>query len=300
MAGLHELYRINEINLSERRTFVGLADADVAVLAKLAGWAGKAAPKLASAFYDHQFAFAPTRAFFADYATTHGRSLDQLRVGLERAQGMHLVSIFEEAAGGGHYGVDYFERRLAIGQLHNHIDLPLKWYLGSYVLWADLVHARLRRDYPTRALLRRRAERALGAVFNLDIQAIVESFYYDTFATMGLDLAAVAITDEHHDLSNYGSVMKSTVRDTLVAVCKATVQVHEASGQLASSSDEAGRAVGEIATAMGDVAMGAERQVVMVESVRGSADAVAQAATESAESAQETVRSAEELSLIHI
>ena len=112
--------------------------------------------------------------------------LDTLLPALVR-RNADIRSVVAEAAGGGNYGVAYFERRLQVGRLHNTIDLPFKWYIGSYVRYFDLVRKHLRRSFPHRPLFRARAERAILAVMNADMQAIVEAFYFDTFATMGVD-----------------------------------------------------------------------------------------------------------------
>jgi hypothetical protein len=45
-------------------------------------------------------------------------------------------------------------------------------------------------------------------VFNLDTQAVVEAFYYDTFATMGVDLAAIEVSGASQDLSDRGAQLR--------------------------------------------------------------------------------------------
>ena len=98
--------------------------------------------------------------------------------------------------------------------------------------------------------------------------------------------------------SQRGIMSYSAMRDQLgemigdVAANAATVS--EASSQMATTSDETGRAVGEIASAVGDVAQGTERQVQMVESVRGAAQDAARMAAESAASARETASAADQ------
>src|SRR5207244_146369 len=134
---------------------------------------------------------------------------DDVRAALERAQHAYFVGIFQEAASGGNFGLEFFEQRLEIGTLHNKIDLPLKWYLGSYVQYFDLVRSHLRRRFPLRPRFRAHAERAVLAVMNQDAQAIVEALYFDTFAAMGVDLAAVTVGSPEHDLSDCSAELKS-------------------------------------------------------------------------------------------
>ncbi len=293
MAELHDLYRINEENLALRRGFINLTSRDVAALKRLAGWADRHADGIAHDFYEHQFAFSETAHFFKRYAAEHGHSLSDLRANLEKAQAGYLRDVFAEAKGAGRFGTAYFERRLRVGRLHNLIDLPLKWYLGSYVTYFDLIRTSLWRTHPHRPRLCVRGERALVAVFNLDMQAIVEAFYYDTFATMGVDLSQIAVATPNLDLSDRGSELKSTVRTAIAAVARVTGELRLSSQEMAQTSEEAGRAVGEIAQAVTDVATGAERQVQMIDSARSLAQQVAAAVNDSAAAAGETAEAAE-------
>ena len=294
MGSLHELYRIGESNLELRREFIGLGRRDIKALAAVAGWAEKSAGPIANEFYDHQFTFGETRLFFEEFSQRSGRSMQDLRSGLEGAQVGYLRGIFNEAKGAGRFGTEYFEGRLRIGRLHNTINLPLKWYLGSYAKWFDLYHARLLKSYPHRPLLRGRVERALLLVFNLDTQAIVEAFYYDTFATMGVDLAAIEVLSASQDLSDRGVQLKGAVQDRLDAVSSVTGSVRNATQHVSQSSEEAGRAISEVASAMTDVAQGAERQARMVDSAQQVAVRMAETVSQSAENAQQTASAADQ------
>jgi methyl-accepting chemotaxis protein len=294
MSDLHATYRISEANLEARRAFVDLTEGDVHALAARVRWARKVAPALAAAFYDHQFASRGTAAFFDGYARERGVSLATLRDGLEQAQAQYFIQIFEEADGGGRFGADYFEKRLHVGRVHNAINLPLKWYVGSYATWFTVVRRQLRRDFPTRPALRSRVERALVLVFNLDMQAIVEAFYYDTFASMGVDLEAIVVTDPLQDLSDHGRQLKGAVAEKLDAVARVTGSVRTSSGQVAASSAEIEHAMNEVANAIGDVAQGAGRQAQMIELAVRSVDDVVQTVSSSAENAQLTAAAAEE------
>ncbi len=292
MSQLASLYRMNETNLALRREFMGLTQDDVAVLAKLQPWVEKIADPLAHEFYDRQFNFEPTLKFFRAYADRNGRQLDQLRVGLEKAQSGYLREIFQEAAGPGTFGVSYFERRLGVGRLHNAIDLPLKWYIGAYPLYFDLVRKYLRKSFPHRPIMRGKAERAVLVVMNADMQAVIEAFYFDTFATMGVRLEGIAVDLSSEDLSDRGAEMKAMVRVPLEGLSKALVTLKGTSERMESASSEAGRAVAEIAQAVTDVAEGAERQVRMVGEARDSATQTASEAADAQRMSEEGVSSA--------
>ncbi len=215
MGTLSDSYRIQDANLELRRRFLRFGPRDVAALARLAPWARSVAADLGREFYDVQFAFPPARKFFQEHAARTGVALDVLRQALERAQAGYFVQIFEEAERGGDFGVEYFERRLAVGKLHNVIDLPLKWYLGSYTLYFDLVRARLRSSFPLRPWLRARAERAVFTVMNYDSQAVCDAFFYDYLQSIGLDLSHVDVASAQEDLSEHYAELKSVVRGAL-------------------------------------------------------------------------------------
>lgn len=292
MAELAAIYRINETNLRLRRQYLGLTERDVAVLRRLARWSDRVADRLAGEFYDSQFGFAPTRAFFQRYAEQHGMPLETLRAGLEQTQAGYFREIFAEAAEGGRFGVDYFEKRLRVGRLHNTIDLPLKWYVGSYVTHFDLVRRHLRRSFPHRPRLRARAERSILAVMNADVQAVVEAFYFDTFAAMGVDLEAVAVSAADLDLSDCGGELKDRVRVPLRGITTALDALRGASAQMAVSSDEAGKAVNDIAEEVTRVAEGAERQLRMVTDARESARQTAEVADGALQASQAGIEAA--------
>ncbi|HET6438207.1 MAG TPA: methyl-accepting chemotaxis protein [Anaeromyxobacter sp.] len=180
-------FGIDEENLAQRRAFLRLGEEDCAVLASLSGWAEQHAPELSARFYDWQFEFPRTRAFFESFASSQGLPLAKLREHLEVRQAAYLVDCFRGAETG--YGVGYFERRLQVGAVHDRINLPLKWYIGSYTEWSRLVSAQLREDLGEEDA--RRAEVALAKVFNFDIQAIGDAFVLTFLQSMGLAVEEV-------------------------------------------------------------------------------------------------------------
>jgi hypothetical protein len=84
---LAEQLHINEQNLRQRKQFLRLSQHEAELLRKYAGWAEQIAPAYAREFYDFQFDFPETRAFFERYAHKKGVSLAQLRAGLEQRAG---------------------------------------------------------------------------------------------------------------------------------------------------------------------------------------------------------------------
>jgi methyl-accepting chemotaxis protein len=181
-------FGIDESNLAIRRQFIRLGEQERTLLAELTPWAQSVAAGMAKEFYDWQFEFGPTRRFFEIYAQDNGMSTSQVRQTLERAQAGYFTQVFEGAQD--NWGIGYFESRLRVGAIHDKINLPFKWYIGSY---AEL--QRLTGIYLRRALKDPRkvaaAEQAISKVFNYDIQAIGDAFLMGTFAALGLSLDGV-------------------------------------------------------------------------------------------------------------
>jgi methyl-accepting chemotaxis protein len=257
VATLTDLYRINAKNLDLRKQLLRFTDADVAVLRSLAPWAKRVAPTIAREFYDHQFAHPGTRAFFEAHARKTGLPIESLRKHLESAQAGYFQQIFDEAVSGDGFGPRYFERRLKVGRLHNQIDLPLKWYVGSYVEYQDLVRKHLRRSFFYRPGYRARAERAIFAVFNYDIQAIMDAFFFDYLASAGVDLAAIKVARPEHDLSEHAAEMKTLLVDTLTETSKTSGLLSEISDSLRDALGQVNAALQQVATAMQNLAAGA-------------------------------------------
>ena len=244
-------------------------------------------------FYDHQFAFKATAGFFASAASERSLTLAQLRSALERTQAQYLTDIFAEASRSGTFGIEYFNRRLAVGRVHNQINLPLKSYLGSYGLLFQLFKARLTRERAYRPVVRRRAERALLCVFNLDSQAVCEAFYYERFAAMGVNIEKIRDSllesgDECLDLSDRGARLKAAVTRRIDTVAEVSGSVGGQTEAISLSSSEASRAVAEVAQAITEVASGAERQVLMADAAAHAAEVVATTIRRAAEQAHAT------------
>ena len=182
---LAERYGLNDDNVVHRREFIRLTEDDREILVTLLPWAEQNSDRIAAEFYDWQFSFSRTRAFFDAYAATKGISTAALRKRLEAAQAGYYRSIFSGARDG--FSTAYFETRLHIGWLHDQINLPFKWYVGSYIEYARLTRIHLAKhiDDPHRL---RAAEDSIGKVFNLDMQAIGDSFLMNTLESMGFEV----------------------------------------------------------------------------------------------------------------
>ncbi len=186
-----ERYGIHSENLALRRDFVRLDAADQQILRDLIPWARQIAPQIAREFYDWQFSFEPTRLFFERMAEQKAVPLAALRAHLEASQSRYYREVFEGAAV--NWGPAYFEARLKVGGVHDRINLPLKWYVGSYPEYQRLTGIHLRRSFKDRNWIQQ-AEQAISRVFNYDMQAICEAFLLNTFESMGLSIDGVEAT----------------------------------------------------------------------------------------------------------
>lgn len=208
MDNLCAMMHINESNLQLRKQFINLTEEDVRILKQLQPWAERVADSIAKEFYDVQFAFAPTREFFERYAQKKGVTLEQLRQGLEKTQAQYFRDIFREAANGGQFGTDYFERRLRIGYVHVVIDLPPKWYMGSYTIYQRLVRQYLRRDFRWKPAFRARAEEAIFKVFNYDMQAVTDSYLMYLIQTFGVDMSNLVFNQMQDGTEHIGQIQR--------------------------------------------------------------------------------------------
>jgi uncharacterized protein YoxC len=216
---LVQQYGITEETLAVRRQFIRLSEEDQQLLIQLIPWAEEMAPRIAKEFYDWQFAFAPTRTFFAEYAARKGMPLTVLRQHLERAQAGYFASIFSGARES--WGVHYFENRLGVGYAHDQINLPFKWYIGSYVEYQRLTRYYLRMAFaeaPSRWSRKssrphldiNKAEEAIFKIFNYDMQAIGDSFLFSTLRSIGFNVTAIQ-TDRGKDRTEHMVQIKQMV-----------------------------------------------------------------------------------------
>jgi hypothetical protein len=182
-------FGISEANLAWRREFIRLTEEDRELLAGLVDWATRSAPAVARDFYDWQFSFGPTLAFFENFAKTHNAPLSALREQLECSQAGYIVGLFTGAEQG--WGIAYFEDRLTIGIVHDRINLPFKWYMGSYCEMQRLMREHLRRDFKNAAFVNRVCD-AIGRLFNYDMQAIGDSFLLNTLDSLALNFEAIS------------------------------------------------------------------------------------------------------------
>lgn len=287
MTELCRQYRITEENLILRKQFIRLTQDDIAILRQLRSWAEEYAATIAKAFYDHQFAFSETRTFFEKIAQQRGLTLEQLRARLEKTQANYFLDIFREADSGGQFGVAYFERRLRIGQVHDVIDLPQKWYIGSYAFYLDLVHEYLARAFPEDAERVRKAFRAIATVFNYDLQAVCDSYLLSVCQAVRLDWQQARLTSTRHDLSDSIGQVKEIVQGALRVGIQTGQELSHTAQQLASATGQSRAATTDIATSIEQLARLSTNQLEQVHRTAQAVLGIQQASRQIAEGAQQ-------------
>jgi heme-based aerotactic transducer len=229
---LTELFGIDDQNLAQRRELTGLGDTEREIIAQLQSWASEVAPDLVRDFYDHQLGFAPTRDFFEKIATARGVSVPVLRARLEEHQKSYFLDIFRFAESG--WGLDYYERRLAIGWAHDHIDLPLKWYLAHYAQYEHLVRRHLAEHFADPSFVAR-AEEAIFRVLNYDMQAVADAYLLSVFESMGLELASIE-PEPGRDRTERVGEMKQRFRGAIHEILRIAPAMSQASGELSGAA----------------------------------------------------------------
>src|SRR5262249_20248764 len=142
------LYQIDERGLELRRTYMGMTSAERELLGGMQAWAERNADEIGAKLAEHTFGFSASGQFLREYAEGKGMPLAALQKGWGGAQAGHFKAIFSEAAKADGFGVSYFEGLLGVGVLHSKINLPLKWFLGTYPVFIDLVAEAMAADVP--------------------------------------------------------------------------------------------------------------------------------------------------------
>ncbi|MCA9076933.1 MAG: hypothetical protein KDA93_18045 [Planctomycetaceae bacterium] len=113
--------KIDETVLAERKSFLKLAEQDERAVAELRTSFNKIAPQLSENFYQHLLSHPASAGFLRDAELVE--RLKQLQ-----------TQYFEELVSGT-YDVEYAEKRLRVGRVHQQIGLEPRWYLGAYNLY---------------------------------------------------------------------------------------------------------------------------------------------------------------------
>jgi Methyl-accepting chemotaxis protein (MCP) signalling domain/Protoglobin len=231
---LCRLFSIDARNLEARRRLVGLHEDERRLLAGLVPWAKRVAPAMASEFYDRQFGDPDLLAWMERYARENAKDLQQMRSGLERAMAGYIVEIYTGAED--NWGLEYFERRLRVGMVHDQIDLPFKHYLGMYPTHFTLTRKYLRRSFWLRPRYVGRVEEAVLKVYNLDQQAVGDAFLLSMIRSTRFEFTSVK-PPEGGDLSEAIGPIKRRIAQATSGLGTHLGTVSSAANGLRSMSD---------------------------------------------------------------
>ena len=185
---LVDRFGIDNENLSYRKTFVRLGEEEQKILVDLIPWAEDHAEAIVKEFYDWQFEFSRTSEFFESIAQQKRISMNQLREHLERAQRGYFISCFKGALS--EWDVNYFESRLSIGATHDRINLPFKWYIGSYTEFLRVAYKYLDNAFEDKDYVLK-VYNTLIKIFNIDVQAVGDAFLMSTIDSLGFDVSSI-------------------------------------------------------------------------------------------------------------
>lgn len=124
---------ISREEVLRRKAFLEFTEDDVAVLEGVNDLATQYAESMIEDFYKHLMAFEETRTFFAD---------PELLRHVKEMQKAYFMRLTQ-----GHYDQEYVANRIRIGQVHEHVGLPVKSYFGMYCFYLRAVLKRLREEY---------------------------------------------------------------------------------------------------------------------------------------------------------
>lgn len=147
MAELGDRSLVREMGLTHeevtlRKNFLDLGNKDIERLGRLHDLAAQYADSVIEEFYGKLLGFQEARNFFKDPAV-----LQRVKV----AQKKYFLELTE-----GSYDDSYVESRVKIGMAHEHINLPVKLYLGMYSYYLRAIASRFldaQKDNPAEALM---------------------------------------------------------------------------------------------------------------------------------------------------
>jgi rsbT co-antagonist protein RsbR len=121
--------KLDEAELASRLAFFELSAEDLRRLASLKPFAESQTDEIIEGFYDLLLRHPETRKFFPDETTVRR---------VKRTQREYFMGLFAGVVDNA-----YIEHRVRVGDAHERIGMPPKWYLGAYRRYMALLHDRL-------------------------------------------------------------------------------------------------------------------------------------------------------------
>jgi rsbT co-antagonist protein RsbR len=135
-----KVLKLDEAEVRSRRAFFEITEEDLARLAGLLPVAEKHTDAIVEDFYKLLLSHPETRKMFADEATIRR---------VKRTQRDYFIGLFA-----GRCDLAYVEDRLRVGAVHERIGLSMKWYLGAYRKYLELIHQHLSAEIQDQAQVR--------------------------------------------------------------------------------------------------------------------------------------------------
>jgi len=280
-SNLSELMGLDAAQQARHKAFIGLTEADLALLVELAPVIERHADAVVDGFYVN---------------VQHYPELEQLIRGvgsnmerLKRTQRAYLLELFK-----GDLGPEYFERRLRVGVIHHKIGLTPRWYLGSYSVYMQLLapiifkHWRWQRGRALQAVL------ALDKVLSLDAQLAIDTYIH----SLSAELKVVSLSKEElqQRLSAYNDLIDRVAQGDLTARVAETGAGGLASDDgLSRLGGNLNKMVDRLAEMTSEVAESSNAMLVSVEQVRASIGAQSSGAAQQAASVSETTATLEQI-----
>jgi diguanylate cyclase (GGDEF)-like protein/PAS domain S-box-containing protein len=236
MNDLHEAVKaiaaeigLNRHELDQRKAFLELDEADIAVLRQVHALIDGDGDGLSDSFYQHLLEFPQLRALLPDDATV---------ARLRKTQDAYFESLTA-----GDYGDDYVRGRLRVGLVHQRIGLDPKWYLGAYrkylsetskILWRVLQRDPERYAAARDAMLKvvfLDMGLALDTYFHADRRSIVQNQHYLEQIIDGMPAGLIVLDDAGKVLSMNPTMV------ALLGLDQATVGASPTLGQLMPSAE---------------------------------------------------------------
>ncbi|MDP2432431.1 MAG: protoglobin domain-containing protein [Pseudomonadota bacterium] len=274
-ANLSELMNLGPEQQARHKAFVGLTEADLALLVELAPVIERHADAVVDGFYAN---------------VQHYPELEQLIHGvgsnwerLKRTQRAYLLELFK-----GDLGPGYFERRLRVGVIHHKIGLTPRWYLGSYSVYMQLLapiifkHWRWQHGRALQAVL------ALDKVLSLDAQLAIDTYIHGL--TSELNVVNLSKEELEQRLNAYNNLIDRVARGDLTA--RVDVAGEDILARLGGNLNEMTDRLAEMTS---EVAESSNAMLVSVEQVRAAIGAQSSGAAQQAASVSETTATLEQI-----
>ena len=92
----------------------------------------------------------------------------------------------------------------------------MKWYIGSYAIYVNLIVKYLQKAFRFRPGFRDKAIKAIVKVFIYDMQSVFDAFFFDFLHEIDVDISQVKPADPRKDLSDYYEELKGLVKKEIL------------------------------------------------------------------------------------